>query len=173
MLRFLIIIFFIPLITKAQVSWQASKELETSIYCQAISEYLNVYKKDKPLVDTLFVGKHEEFPVIQLPTVIANTKIVLITNDEGTKRNKCSKPFILINVVNLEFTKEKAKFIIVNFINFYPQHNCYLDLIYNSATKKYTLTKIRFNDSTYKKNYFSNITGKTERNKAAMISLSF
>ena len=152
MSRFLLILFFAPLITKAQSAWLPTKELETSVYCEAISDYLKAYKKDKPAFDTLFIGKHEEFPEIQLPAEIENTKIALMNDDEGKTRNKCAKPFMLINVVNLAFTEDKAGFLIVNFISFHPQHNCYLDLEYDPATKKYQLAKIRFDDSIYKKN---------------------
>ncbi len=118
------------------------KAVVTQTYVSAIDEYLKtVYKKDKSAPDTLFIGKHPDFPNIILPNIIQNTKIYMLTLDEAyLKQNK--KNYLYLKVISTYFP-DKVEFILVAFKQGgKPQHNCTIDLDLNN----FKLKQIRFED---------------------------
>lgn len=114
-----------------------SAEEQTKAYCQVIAEYIKVADKNNSFrFDTLYIGKHEEFPPLKLPGVIQCKKIILLTYKAGDKEPQNKKSFVLINIIELKVTKEKAKFMLVTFHrDYHPQHNCYINLNYDPAGK--------------------------------------
>lgn len=115
------------------------------IYSQAIEEYMRaVFEKEKTNFDTLFLGKQTDFPDIDLPATIDQTKIRLLTQEEIDSKKSIysqSSPFInLIGFVEVD----KAEFI---FVTFYPefqhQYDCYIDFRYDSDKKEFDLDKLR------------------------------
>lgn len=141
----LIFISIFPVFTFGQTSNEFQKDDHAKIYSQAIAEYIRaVYKKDKSGLDTLFIGKHPDFPSIQLPAMIQDTKVMLLTTDEADKKLQYRKSLVYINMFGW-ITKDRAEFILVTFFNGYrPQHNCLIDFKYNSKRKEFELDKLRF-----------------------------
>jgi len=135
----------------------AQKDEQTKIYSHAIAEYINaVYQKDKTELDTLFLGKHADFPNINLPASIANTRIMLLTTEEAEKR-EYFKTSVYINLFGW-VRENKAEFI---FVTFYPKfqhkYDCFIDYNYNTERKEFELEKLRF------ENYIFSSEGKLER----------
>ncbi|MGZ3932569.1 MAG: hypothetical protein ACXVP0_14910 [Bacteroidia bacterium] len=147
MLRLFILISFFPMLVSGQANAPLTVEEQTKAYCQVFAEYIKAAAENcKFRFDTLFVGKHEEFPDIQLPPVIQGKKIILFTDKKGGKEPQHNKSFIFINIIELKSTKDKAKFMLVTFYkDYHPQHNCYITLKYNSSQKEFEPDeKIRF-----------------------------
>lgn len=100
----------------------------TEIYVQAIGDYIKeVYKNGKPLPDTLFIGRHPDFPDITLPPTIQSANIALVTGEEGQAKLAYRKKLVYLNVMGW-IDKEMAQLLIVTFNEFKPQHN--LSLFY-------------------------------------------
>lgn len=114
----------------------------TEIYVQAIGDYIKeAYKKGKPLPDTLFIGKHPDFPDITLPATIEGANIALITGDEGQAKMAYRKKLVYLNVMSW-IDKERAQLLIVTFNEFSPQHN--LALFYERGTGSPVLDSLAF-----------------------------
>lgn len=131
---------------------------QQEIYSQAIAEYIKaVYQKDQTVFDTLFFGRHNDFPNITLPPVIQHTKIVLVNPAEAGDRLGSSKSSAFINLVGT-VTKDSATFVFVTFAaGFRHDYDCFIDLDYEAAQEKYAPVKLRF------ENYIYNKEGKLER----------
>lgn len=115
------------------------------IYTQAIAEYIAaVHKKDKTNFNTLFLGKHFDFPDIDLPATIDGTKIHLLTQEEiNSNKSIYSKSSPYINLIGF-IRNNKTEFV---FVTFYPefkhQYDCYLNFKYNSEKKEFGLDESR------------------------------
>ncbi len=115
------------------------------IYAQAIEEYMAaVNKKEKTNFETLFLGKHFDFPDIDLPATINGTPIHLLTQEEiNNNKSIYNKSSPYINLIGF-FEIDKAAFI---FVTFYPefkhQYDCYLNFKYNSEKKEFGLDESR------------------------------
>lgn len=127
------------------------KDEQTKLYSQAIAEYIKaVYKRDKSSFDTLFFGKHVDFPDIELPATIQNTKIILLTSEEADKKREYRKSLVFINMFGW-ITKDKSEFILVTFYPGYlHQFDCMINFKYNSAKKEFELEKLQFKNYAYK-----------------------
>jgi hypothetical protein len=94
----------------------------TKIYSRAIADYIKgVYKKNKTVYDTLYIGKRnfgqpDDFPNIELPETIENTKIRLIDPEVGKKLQEVRKSWVYINMIGW-VDKKRAEFIFVTFSN--------------------------------------------------------
>lgn len=121
----------------------------TEIYTRAIADYIKaVYKKDKTVFDTLFLGKRaygqpDDFPDIELPETIENTGIRLVSPEAGTKMMKERKSLVYINMIGWVDPK-KAEFVLVTFLNG-GEHksDVYIDYTFNDRTKVFELSKSR------------------------------
>jgi hypothetical protein len=144
--------------TRATDSITVQKQELTKIYTQAIAEYIKaVYEKDKSCFDTLFFGKHVEFPNIKLPPVIENTKIMQLTTEEADKKRTYHKNLVYINMFGW-ITKDTAEFMLVTFFPGYRhQYDYFIDFTYNSKRKEFGLENLRL------ENYIYNKEGKPER----------
>ncbi len=148
-------------VSPATDSVTLQKDKLTKIYSLAIAEYIRaVGKNDKTTFDALFFGKHvygqpDDFPDIELPETIENTKVRLVLPDAGLKLQKESKSRVYINMMGW-VNKNSAEFILVTFSNGGEHRlDCYINYMYNAAQGKFDLEKLRLE-------YF-NKEGKTER----------
>jgi hypothetical protein len=139
----LLLITLLSIVIVGQNNSVPTDEEKAKAYGQVIVEYIKSQSETKELnFDTLYIGNHEEFPDIKLPAAIQNKKIILLTYTKGDTTPQNQKSFILINIIEMEMTKDRAAFMIVTFHQgYHPQHNCYVDLNYNSATKEFELEK--------------------------------
>lgn len=105
---------------------EVSPQIDTAaLYSKAIALYIKEAYKGKPLPDTLFIGRHIEFPGITLPAVIEQGNIMLLTGEEAQKKLVYRKSLVFLNVMGW-ISKEDAEFLIVRFNEFRPQHNCHI-----------------------------------------------
>ncbi len=131
-----------------QIDHSSTTVEETKAYSQAIAEYIKaVNKKDKLFFDTLFIGKHEDFPDINLPASLENTKIISLTSEEANKK-LTYRNLVYLNVIG-NISKDHSNFIIVTFNvskqkSYIPKHNCLMDLRINLKTNEPELVRLKF-----------------------------
>jgi len=115
----------------------------TDLYCLAIGEYIDtVFTSAKP--DTLFIGKHPDFPAIQLPREIQKMKIMLLTSDEAMNKLKYRKTLIYLNVMGWP-DELNAEFLIVTFFDGgKPQHNLHLYFSRPTASDEFKRDSLSF-----------------------------
>lgn len=141
----------------AQTSKQPSKSELTKIYVQAIGDFIKTAnQKNGTSFDTLFFGKGLAgqpglFPDIQLPTIIENTRVLLVTPETATKIQKEKKSRVYVNLPGW-VTKEKAEFIFVVFSNgFEHQYDYYINYKYNAKQKAFEQEKLEFKSAPFEK----------------------
>lgn len=119
-----------------------SKDEITEAYVKAIGDYIReVYKNGKPLPDTLFVGRHPDFPDIKLPPHIEGASIALVTGEESRLKLAYRKTLVYLNVMGW-IEKETAQLLIVTFNEFRPQHN--FSVFYKRAAGALVLDSMAF-----------------------------
>ena len=142
----------LPVFALAQGTFVLPKDVETKGYVLAIGEYIKTMKAtNKTIFDTLFFGKHEDFPDIKLPTVIENTKIIVLTTAEAEKKYTTRRSITFINMV-ADFTKDLSLFKLIVFkteptpekIYWWPIHVCNVNFNYSLDTKAFTKEKTDF-----------------------------
>ncbi|MES2691688.1 MAG: hypothetical protein V4658_14880 [Bacteroidota bacterium] len=142
----------LPVFTSAQAGYSMGKNEQATYYSQAIAEYIKAaYKRDRSGFDTLFIGKHDDFPDITLPATIRHTNIKLLTTKEADKKLLYRRSLVYVNIIGA-ISKEHAHFVFVTFLvrktsgnpMYKPKHNCDIDLNYNPAKKIVELHKIKF-----------------------------
>lgn len=123
-----------------------NKNRLVKMYSQAIEEYLKAVRKNNNVkYDTLFFGRHVDFPDIDLPATIKGTKIFVLSSEEieANKRlyNK-SAPYInLIGWVN----NDKAEFVAVTFFpEFRHQYDYFINYKYNAELKNFQLEELAY-----------------------------
>ncbi len=128
---------------------QVNKSVLTSIYIKAIQDYIDaIHQKDKTVFDTLFFikrknGQADDFPDIQLPLSVKQTKLLQFTKQQADHHKQLyCKSSPCINLIG-GVEKNKAEFI---FVTFYPgynhQYDCYINYKFNSTKKDYDLEKL-------------------------------
>lgn len=128
---------------------QKNKIVLTSMYVRAIQDYIDaIDQKDKTVFDTLFFikrenGQPDDFPSIQLPPSIKQTKLFLLSQLQADNHKQLyCKSSPCINLIGW-VEKNKSEFI---FVTFYPEYNhqydCYISYKFNSAKKDYDLEKL-------------------------------
>jgi hypothetical protein len=129
----------------------------TKVYIQAIAEFVKAeYKKDKPKFDTLFFWKHvygqsDDFPDIELPKIIENTHVKLVSPETKVKKEGEHKSLVFINMIGW-VNKVKAEFILVVFTHGGEHLYDYtINFNYNFTQKEFVLNKIEFEDYLYSK----------------------
>lgn len=83
-------------------------------YASAIAEYIKAMSASiDALPDTVYIGKHDEFPDIELPAMIGNTHIrVIIPTEAEVLKN--GEHFVHLNIFGW-LTPVEAEFFVVNF----------------------------------------------------------
>lgn len=99
-----------------------SKEL-AGIYSAVISEYIGRHRLQ--IHDTLYIGRHPEFPSVNLPATIAGINISLVDGDKAVAYFAGRHDILYLNVMAW-IENHKAEFLIVTFRDFSPQHNMHL-----------------------------------------------
>lgn len=143
MFRLLVLILTFSAFACGQPAFKPSKDEQTKAYSQVIAEYIKAVSQTDTLhYDTLFIADHQDLPQIQWPETIESKKIILYDFEKSGKKPQDNPSFVLINIAEQQFTKDSVGFILVTFHKGYqPQHNCYIDLKYNSTNQKYELDK--------------------------------
>jgi hypothetical protein len=138
------------------VNWKSNflsdKNQQIKLYSLAIGEYINaIYKKEKIKFDTLFIGKHIDFPNIKLPNKIQNTVIRIVNEKQADKIAKYRKSLTYLNIIeNIEPTESHFLLVAfyvtksINHINYLPIHNCNIYFKYNTKLNENTLSEIKF-----------------------------
>lgn len=141
-----------PLFGFCQSTFVLPKDVQLKGYTLAIGEYIKTIKTtNKTSFDTLFFGKHEDFPNLTLPTEIENTKIILLTNADAEKKYANRRSITYINMV-ADFTKDVSLFKLIVFktekvpekINWWPLYVYNVDFNYSLETKVFTKEKSDF-----------------------------
>lgn len=121
------------------------KQSTKNIYSIAIEDFVNQIKEyNTSTFDTLFFGKHLDFPDANLPTNVNNTKIILLLNEDIEKfKPYYSKRNPYINLISYVHN-QKFEFI---FNTFYPgfdhQYDCYLTYNIDSTGHNFKLVNSR------------------------------
>lgn len=82
-----------------------------------------MYKPGTLRPDTIFVGRHPDFPAISLPASIAGTPAIVISPDGADLRLAGHARPVYLNIMGW-VGMEQSEFLIVTFHNSKPQHNC-------------------------------------------------
>jgi hypothetical protein len=150
MSKVLIVIFLFPLLGSAQLEAITNKADLTKIYSLAITDFIKAAnKKNKTNFDTLYIGKRvngepDDFPDINLPKVIEQTQIRIVTPEVGAKKQKQRKASIYVNLIGWS-TTEYAEFIFVVFSNgLAHQYDYSIKYKYNAKNKVFDLEKLEF-----------------------------
>lgn len=139
-------LFIFPAFAFCQSTFVLPKDVQVKGYTLAIGEYIKTMQtKNKTSFDTLFFGKHEDFPDVTLPVEIENTKIIVLTNADAEKKYAIRRSITYINMV-ADFTKDVCLFKLIVFktekvpekINWWPLHVYNVDFNYSLNTKVFT-----------------------------------
>ncbi len=119
-------------------------------YTRALTDFIKAAnEKNKTTFDTLYIikrknGLPDDFPDIELPKVIENTRIVLVSSEVANKEAQQFKSRTYINLMGW-VEAEKAEFIFVTFSNgFQHQYDYYINYKLNTTTKQWVLDKLEF-----------------------------
>lgn len=126
-------------------SLESDPAQEKQAYLYAIANYIDsIYKHPLEPPDTLFIGKHDQFPNIQLPYTIQNIPVVLLTNDEYKVKTEQRVHSVFINMIGTQ-TVNGWEFTMITLFDYaIPQHNCYVNFNYDSRVKEFTLDTLYF-----------------------------
>lgn len=151
-MKTLYILFILPVFAFGQLTTRLPQDVEAKGYTKVIAEYIKTMQEThKTSFDTLFFGKHEDFPDITLPTVIENTKIIVVSNATAEKKYANRRSITYINMVG-DFTKDLSLFKLIVFktekapekINWWPLHVFNVNFNYSMNTKVFTKEKADF-----------------------------
>lgn len=126
-------------------------DLTKIIYTQAIEKYIEaVYQKNQTKIDTLFIinrknGQADDFPDINLPTSLKQTKLFLLSQEESNNQKYLfKKTSPCVNIIGW-IEEQKAEFVFVTFFpEFKHQYDCHLLYKYNSSKKDYIFEQFNF-----------------------------
>src|SRR5262245_57615851 len=94
-----LILLSFPLLLSSSLPSPTKNEMAQQ-YAHAISDYIKaVYKEHKLSFDTLYFIKHVDFPDIQLPPAIGNTRIRLLSFEESMSLQKVRTAAFFINMI--------------------------------------------------------------------------
>lgn len=136
--------------------WSQTSELssaeETSIYSQAIADYIKAMRKDGKLrTDTLYFGKDVAgsalpFAGLKLPSKIEGVAVCFISSKEGEKSQKEIPQRLYVNLVSW-VNRDKAEFMFVAFSNgFEHQFDYSINYLYVPSKKNFILSSSRLID---------------------------
>lgn len=122
------------------------KKRMVKVYAQAIADYLKAAEEHNQMkYDTLFFGRHVDFPDIDLPATIKGTQIFVLSTEE-IEKNKAvyskSAPYInLLGWVN----DDRAEFIAVTFFpEFRHQYDYFINYTYTTELKEFQLEELAY-----------------------------
>lgn len=92
-------------------------------YITAISEYLKKYPVAAS--DTIFIGRHPDFPAMDLPVTIMGTNVRVVNGEDAATYFTKRSNVLYLNVMAW-IEEESAEFLVVTFLDFKPQHNMHL-----------------------------------------------
>ncbi len=131
-------------------SLEFSKDELTKIYVQSIAHYIEAMKKDCAIkFDTLYFGKHvyeqpDDFPDIELPAIIENTQIRLVSPSSDAAKQMDNKSSLYINLISW-VNHHTSEFIFVAFNSNYEHLFDYsLSYDYNTVDKEFHLAQAKF-----------------------------
>ena len=143
-------------ITQPIIDTVKQKNALTKVYSQAIGDYIRLVNSKYSLTfDTLFFGKREfgqvdDFPDIELPAIIDNTNIKLISPEQGKKIQIERKSSFYINLTGW-VNSDNAEFIFVTFSNgFAHQFDCFINYYYNTKKQAFEVNNSRIENFQYK-----------------------
>ena|ERR1700752_3254332 len=147
-----LLLFFLPLFLCGQSKGSLTKAELTTYYSQAISDYIMAVNKEHNIrFDTLFFGKHDQFPDITLPESIANTKIKLIRFEDAVTLQAERQSSYYINMVGWG-NKNNYEFMFVTFTNGSAhQFDYFINYKYNAKRKSFESINSRFEYYLFKK----------------------
>jgi len=150
MSRLILLLYVLPLFACGQPAEFPTKTELAKIYSQAIGDFIKAAnEKNKSSFDTIFFGKRangqpDDFPDIELPKSIENTRVVLISPEDGKRSQQERRSRTYINMIGW-VEKEKAEFVFYVFSNgFDHQYNYTINYKYNVKQKEFDLDKIQF-----------------------------
>ena len=150
MSRLFILALAIPLSVCGQSVKGPNKAELTSIYTRAIGDFIRAAReKNHASFDTLLFGKgipaqHSDLLNMQLPQIIEQTFIKLVTPQEGYRMQRERKSRIYINLPAW-VDREGAEFIFVVFSNgLMHQYDYHINYKYNKERKEFELVKLEF-----------------------------
>lgn len=127
----------------------AAEPLDTAlVYRSAIGEYIAAMaKRDGSFPDTLYLNRHENFPDIELPTIIEDTHVRVLSAAEG-ERLKGGEHFVCLNVLSW-FSDSSVEFHLINFQQDWRHRpdgrdDCRLYFAIGSEENAFTLDSLRF-----------------------------
>jgi hypothetical protein len=146
------LLFIFPMFVFGQTNSDFVIEDESDAYKEAISEYIKaIYSKYEQSIDTLFIGKHADFPDISLPNKIQNTYIILLLNVNVERKMNYRNSLTFINMIG-SLSHPIYNFKLVTFIvektpskiNWWPVHDCNIDFKCHSKSKTYSVKDLKF-----------------------------
>ena len=152
MSRQVILIFFLPFFSFGQSISSLTKAELTKCYSLAIADYVKtVYKEHKITFDTLYFGKHDQFPNLKLPGKIENTNIKFLSPENGLKLQRERKSIYYINMIGWG-TREKYEFMFVTFTHSSAhQFDWHVNYTYKAKKKVFELHISSFDYYWFKK----------------------
>jgi hypothetical protein len=104
-------------------------------------------KRDGSFPDTLFIGRHDEFPRIELPAVIENTRIRIAAPAQAESL-KTGEHFTYLNIFGW-FSGEQVEFLVVNFkqgMRHWPdgRDDCHLYYSISAGQTEWSLDSLGF-----------------------------
>ncbi|MBL0316930.1 MAG: hypothetical protein IPP69_14660 [Flavobacteriales bacterium] len=131
---------------------QNSEQINTiNCYTRAIEEYIKwTNAQNSETTDTIFIGRHDDFPDIELPVIIEDKKICLIPFEDSFQLLRSKHHITYLNIVGT-VTPTSSEFLFVTFHEGgKPQHNCTVKLIHPDGSEKIRLESLMV-DSAYTK----------------------
>jgi|GEM_PF-1638074 len=146
------LLFIFPMFVFGQTNSEFVIENESNAYKEAISEFIKaIHSKHKQSIDTLFIGKHTDFPDIILPNKIQNTYIILLSSISVEGKMNYRNSLTYINMIG-SLSHPIYNFKLVTFIvektpskiNWWPIHDCNIDFKCHSKSKTYSVKDLKF-----------------------------
>ncbi len=117
-------------------------------YRTAIAEYIKVMsKRDGAFTDTLYIGRHVEFPDIQLPAIIESRQVRIVRPTEAEVLKDAAR-FTFLNIFGW-FDHDTVQFKVITFgqhMHHWPdgRDDCDVYLSMRGAEKRLALDSLKF-----------------------------
>ena len=127
------------------------KDVTGLAYARAIAEYISsAYSTGATPPDTLFIGKHDQFPAITLPATIQGIPVLLLTSEQYEPKTKYRAHSEFVNMIDTQ-TGNHWDFKMVVFHDYgRPQHDFHVSFDYIPEVEDFTEDSSYF-DFVYKR----------------------